>query len=178
MKPFYLKKNLSMSKLRDLYLGKAAQLFVMSEFVIRGYNAAIPEVDIGDDILVIRDMDDSLSKIQVKATNTCQELTSYGNQGIFRVQFNLKKTQLLRDPIAPFYFIFLIRRHYQWNEPIIFPQHVLSNDFIAGEVGTENAENVKFWFKIYPDGTVTCNKNDYSEYRGNWSHWPIVRDWP
>jgi hypothetical protein len=48
-----------MHKIWDLYLGRAAQLFVMSELLLRGYNVAIPEVDIGDDLLVIRDADDS-----------------------------------------------------------------------------------------------------------------------
>ena len=33
-----------------LYLGKAGHLTVMSEFLMRGWNVAIPEVDIGDDI--------------------------------------------------------------------------------------------------------------------------------
>lgn len=28
---------------------------VMAEFLVRGYNVAIPEVDIGDDIFVVRD---------------------------------------------------------------------------------------------------------------------------
>ncbi len=167
-----------MSKVRDLYLGRAAQLFVMSEFIVRGYNAAIPEVDIGDDILVIRDLDDSLSKIQVKATNTCKELTSQKNKGVFRVQFNLKKTQLLRDPIAPFYFVFLIRRNDQWYDPIIFPQDILSNDFISGDIGTETEHAVKIWFKVYPDGTIQCNDVDYTRQQGNWSYWPLVDSWP
>ena len=166
-----------MSKVWDLYLGRAAQLFVMSEFIVRGYNAAIPEVDIGDDILVIRDVDDSLSKIQVKATNTCHELTSAKNQGVFRVQFNISKEQLLRDPVAPFYFIFLIRRDEQWCEPLIFPQQILSNDFISGNIGTEHMGKVKLWFKVSPDGTIMCQQVDYSKQSANWSYWPIVRDW-
>ena len=166
-----------MSKVRDLFLGRAAQLFVMSEFIVRGYNAAIPEVDIGDDILVIRDRDDALSKIQVKATNTLKELKSEKNRGVFRAQFNIKKTQLLRDPIAPFYFIFLIRRDEQWYEPLIFPQDILANDFISGDIGTEHNEQVKLWFKIYPDKTLECNNVDYSGQINNWSYWPIVESW-
>jgi len=40
-----------MSKKGNLYLGKAGQLVVMSEFLVRGWNVAVPEVDIGDDIM-------------------------------------------------------------------------------------------------------------------------------
>jgi len=37
-----------------LYLGKAGQFVVMSEFLVKGWNVAIPEVDIGDDILSLK----------------------------------------------------------------------------------------------------------------------------
>jgi hypothetical protein len=39
-----------MSHKYNLYLGKAGQQAVMSEFLVRGWNVATPEVDIGDDI--------------------------------------------------------------------------------------------------------------------------------
>jgi hypothetical protein len=32
------------------YVGKAGQLAVMGEFLLRGYNVAMPEVDVGDEI--------------------------------------------------------------------------------------------------------------------------------
>jgi hypothetical protein len=37
------------------YIGKAGQLVVMSEFCYRGYNAATPEIDKGDDVFVVND---------------------------------------------------------------------------------------------------------------------------
>jgi len=36
-----------MSKKANLYIGRAGQMAVMAEFLIRGYNVAIPEVDGG-----------------------------------------------------------------------------------------------------------------------------------
>lgn len=41
----------------------------MAELVSRGYNVAVPEVDIGDDIFVVRDRDGQLSRVQVKTAN-------------------------------------------------------------------------------------------------------------
>ncbi|HEY4596805.1 MAG TPA: hypothetical protein VIJ02_10420, partial [Thermoanaerobaculia bacterium] len=38
----------------------------MAEFLLRGWNVALPEVDVGEDIFVIRDADGDLSRIQVK----------------------------------------------------------------------------------------------------------------
>ena len=34
-----------MTKKFNLYVGKAGQLYVMSEFLMRGWNVAMPEVD-------------------------------------------------------------------------------------------------------------------------------------
>jgi hypothetical protein len=46
-----------------LYFGKAGHLFVMSEFLLRGWNVAIPEVDVGDDIFVVKDFNGELVTI-------------------------------------------------------------------------------------------------------------------
>ena len=37
---------------RSAYVGKAGQLAVMAEYLMRGYNVAMPEVDEGDDVFV------------------------------------------------------------------------------------------------------------------------------
>ena len=50
----------------NLYIGRAGQLLVMSEFLLRGWNAALPEVDVGDDVFVVKDEDGTLFRIQVK----------------------------------------------------------------------------------------------------------------
>ena len=44
-----------MSKKFNLYLGKAGQLAAMSYFLMRGWNVATPEVDVGDDLFVVED---------------------------------------------------------------------------------------------------------------------------
>jgi len=41
----------------------------MSELLARGYNVAHPEVDVGDDIISVRDEDDEFTLVQVKAAN-------------------------------------------------------------------------------------------------------------
>ena len=74
---------------QNLYFGKSGQLAVMAEFLIRGYNVAVPEVDVGEDIFVVRDKDGELSRIQVK-TGNANELQSGG----FRVTFKVPLRQL------------------------------------------------------------------------------------
>ena len=62
-----------MSK-KDLYTGRAGHLAVMAELLIRGWNTAIPEVDVGDDIFVVHDSDGNLHRVQVKTTATSKRL--------------------------------------------------------------------------------------------------------
>jgi hypothetical protein len=38
------------------YVGKAGQLAVMAEFLLRGYNVAMPEADVGDVFFVVEDL--------------------------------------------------------------------------------------------------------------------------
>ena len=56
-----------MSKLANLFLGHAGQLAVMSELLAQGWNVAVPEVDIGDDAIVINDKAGSFYRVQIKA---------------------------------------------------------------------------------------------------------------
>lgn len=53
-------------KRQHLYLGKAGQFAVMAECLMRGFNVAIPEVDIGDDLFVVNDQSGNYRRIQVK----------------------------------------------------------------------------------------------------------------
>jgi len=59
-----------MKKNYHLYLGKTGHLSVMSEFLTRGWNVAIPEVDIGDDIFVVQDDNGTLRRVQVKTSKS------------------------------------------------------------------------------------------------------------
>ena len=58
-----------MSQLNNLYLGKAGEFLVMSHFLMRGWNVAVPEVDRGDDIFVIEDTEGIYYRIQVKTAS-------------------------------------------------------------------------------------------------------------
>jgi hypothetical protein len=42
-----------MSKRYNLYLGKSGQFAIMAEFLARGWNTCTPDVDVGDDVLVL-----------------------------------------------------------------------------------------------------------------------------
>ena len=69
-----------MTKKFNHYLGKAGHLVVMSEFLMLGWNVAIPEVDIGDDIFVVQDDNGTLRRVQVKTSNHTPRKSGYSGQ--------------------------------------------------------------------------------------------------
>ena len=93
-----------MSHKYNLYLGKAGQQAVMSEFLVRGWNVATPEVDIGDDIFVVEDAQGIFRRVQVKASQATERTNGYS------VRFSIPLSQL-RKPILPeLYFVLAIRK--------------------------------------------------------------------
>jgi hypothetical protein len=50
----------------NLYHGPAGEHAVMSELLWRGWNVAIPQVDVGDDIFVVEDEQGTFYRVQVK----------------------------------------------------------------------------------------------------------------
>ncbi len=91
------------------YAGKAGQLAAMAEFLLRGYNVAMPEVDVGDDIFVVHDHEGTLWRIQVKTA--VGKLRDYGFSGKFAVGLEQLKTVKQPDLI----YVFALRAADQWD---------------------------------------------------------------
>src|SRR5439155_23035933 len=86
-----------------LYFGRSGQLAVMSELLYRRRNAAIPEVDVGDDVFVVRDEEDIVTRVQVKSANATVQ------HGGYFAQFSIPLSQLrIRKPLS-FVYIFPVR---------------------------------------------------------------------
>jgi len=90
---------------QDLYTGMSGQFAAMSEFLWRGYNVAIPAVDVGEDIFVVEAENNVLRRVQVKTAGTG---TRAGNDKT--VQFGLSRGQLnLPAGGSELYFMLLTR---------------------------------------------------------------------
>jgi len=74
---------------QDLYTGMSGQLVAMSELLWRGYNVAIPVVDVGEDIFVVEAENGVLRRVQVKTAGTGTR-----KAGAKTVQFTLSRSQL------------------------------------------------------------------------------------
>ena len=152
---------------RNLYIGKSGQMAVMSEFLIRGYNVAIPEVDIGDDIFVVRDDDGELSRIQVKAA------TARKRRGCFFAQFRVPFRQLATPLVPDLYYVFTVRRNERWEEFLVLGRRDLYDQYVTNSVGSRSREDVVFPFTFF-DQDVACQGQGFQASRNNWAKWPEI----
>ncbi len=164
-------------------LGRAGELWLMSEFILRGYNVARPEIDIGYDLIVSREAnlkstDPSEHRpkswlIQVKTTTCRPDSTPTG----YVTSNNLKLNRLRQDTATPTYYVFLNRLNDEWQDPIIIPGYVMRTWLEKGELGNcrEDRETRTLKF-TYREGTVKCCGKDITRYINDWRHWPKLYD--
>jgi len=127
-----------MTKKFNQYLGKAGHLAVMSEFLMLGWNVAIPEVDIGDDIFVVQDDNGTLRRVQVKTSTA----TTHKNN--FSGQFNVSLKNLRNITNILVHYIFIIRLNNHWSKLLIIRQDFLLDHFENNKVGSQHNGNITF----------------------------------
>ena len=163
-----------MSQLNNLYLGKAGEFLVMSHFLMRGWNVAVPEVDRGDDIFVIEDAKGISYRIQVKTATATDRLNSYSGQ------FKIPLSQL-EKPIEPeIYYVFVVCRNLQWANRIIIRRKYLFDLYRDLGIGTATEKYLIIYFSFEEDKLtqklkVTCSDVDITEYVENFSDFPVIQ---
>ena len=160
-----------MSRRGNLYLGRAGQLTVMAEFLVRGWNVAVPEVDVGDDIFVIRDRDGRLFRIQVKTA--AAKSRKYGLSATFAVP-----AKQLFSPILPeLTYVFVIRHEGRWDSFLVVERKKLFEEHRRFNVGSRSSDEKVVFYIAISDEQATCSGRDFSDYLNNWTRWqPIVHE--
>jgi len=153
----------------NLYIGRAGQLAVMSEFLLRGWNVALPEVDVGDDVFVVKDEGGDLFRIQVKTA------TSKPSGGGYTAQFAVSLSQLktLRTPDLTY--VFTVRHGPNWGPYLIVSREALLQQHELHRMGSASKEKLILRF-VYEGDRVRCGARDLSEFVNDWSRWPVIRD--
>ncbi len=154
-----------MKRRQHLYLGKSGQMAVMAEFLARGYNVAVPEVDLGDDIFVVRDSDGQLSRIQVKTASAKE--TQKGFSARFAVPL-----QQLQTPVRPeVHYVLAVRHQERWAEFVTLSRPQLFDEVASWEVGSQAGSSVVLYLS-FMGAQLRCSNRDWQGYRNNWSTWP------
>jgi hypothetical protein len=148
------------------YVGKAGQLVAMAEFLLRGYNVAMPEVDVGDDIFVVEDRSGRLWRIQVKTA--IGKRRSYGYSG----QFAVALTQLEETRVPDLYYVFALRANGQW-EFLVIPRRVLFEEHREQGVGSVSGGNIILTLRFRATA-VLCSGRNLQPHRNDWREWPLL----
>lgn len=157
-----------MSKKTNLYVGKAGQFAAMSEFLMRGWNVAVPEVDIGDDIFVVRDENGEFVRVQVKSA------TAQIHSKSFSAQFSLPFAQLDRDFVPELVYCFLIRHSQQWLSPLLISRSDLLDKYRIDNMGTLTKDGKLLIYFSFQEGQITCSKVDLTAYANNFVLFPDI----
>lgn len=145
----------------------------MAEFLHRELNVAIPEVDVGDDIVVVRDDNDQVTRVQVKTANAV-ELSEVGG---FIGQFKVPLDQLEKGPQHLVY-AFVVRRNDRWEEFVIIRRSVLYRLHTIHSLGSLDPDrNVILRLKFGADGVVNKGLNLHV-FRSQFSPWPPADEIP
>jgi len=155
-----------MSRKTNLYSGRGGQMAVMAEFLMRGYNVAIPEVDIGDDILVVTDSSGEYAKVQVKTALAVKTRDGYS------ARYSLKFTQL-RTPSSPeTWYVFANRLDAQWVSFVPIARQQLYDYYRLHNVGSLNQNGTLGLYFSYTKNSIICSEQNLSSYLNNWHAWP------
>jgi len=165
------------------YTGMAGQLAVMSELAYRGYNVAIPQIDIGDDIFAVTDSSGRLDRLQVKTANAHRLSRPFH---AYSAQFNVQRFQVMTQK-GRFYYVFAARCGITWRF-LVVTRTMLARRIKEG-LGTRNDKNyvIRFVFeRIERKGrhgkrspliwrvrsSMRADAIDLTRYYANWRAWP------
>jgi hypothetical protein len=150
-----------------LYKGKAGQLYIMSLLLARGWNVAIPEVDTGDDIFVVKDRSGDFRKVQVKTTYSFL----HKNADSLKVKFNIPGEQLLLEQPVELIYIFVVLLDMKFYPDILIierNQLEYSLTLLKEKITTGN---INFYLDFSDKGIFSQSLN-LTEYRNNFSSFP------
>lgn len=132
-----------------------------------GWNVAIPEVDIGDDIFVVQDDNGTLRRVQVKTSTSRNRKKSYSGQ--FSV--SLKNLRNISNILV--HYVFLVRHNEEWSQPVIIRQDFLLEHFESNQVGSESNGNITFYFS-YNGDKIECSGLDFTKYKRDFTDFPLI----
>lgn len=97
------------------HFGTAGEYFAMSELLLRGWNVAVPVVDVGDDVLIIDDNDKTTFRIQVKSAHVVKPDDCEGPRKAPFARFSLSRAQMRLQQQIELFYMLMIRQDTAWR---------------------------------------------------------------
>lgn len=149
------------------YVGKAGDLVVMSEFLLRGFNVAMPEVDVGDDVFVVDDREGTLDRIQVKTATGVRRVNGVSGK------FSVSLEQLAKAKRPDLNYVFALRQGVGQWEFLVISREKLRRQVRRHGVGKVSGDNLILYFS-FQEAEVICSQRNFQQYRNNWDRWPVI----
>jgi hypothetical protein len=179
---------------KKTHFGRAGEYFAMSELLLRGWNVAVPVVDIGDDVFVINDHDKTTWRVQVKAATT-EPADAKGDTlptGPLRANFNLSRAQLRTAQAIELFYMLMVRSGTRWLFLVIPRMALLEirDDYLESArkrtgpgrrpLGDEQARTDTLLLSVALDGNVATGWDaSLSKYLDQWPEdLPVVLGGP
>ena len=119
------------------HLGMAGHFAAMAEFLYRGYNVAVPSVDVGDDVYVVEDRGGAMWRLQVKTADGTLDERRGADQRIERVacSFGLSRRQLREAKQNELFFMFVVRWESRWRFILVSRRSLgdIRDEFVASD---------------------------------------------
>ena len=149
------------------YIGKAGHLAVMGELALRGYNVAMPEIDKGDDIFVVRNDTGAMWRLQVKTSLGTRQTTSK------RFQFRIREDSIHNSQNPDLHFVFAMRCKGTWRY-LIMDRPVLRNYVINHDLGSPSGAYRQVVITLTDSNKATCSGQDLTNHLSDWNTWPEI----
>ncbi len=153
---------------KSSYVGKAGQLVVMAEYLLRGYNVATPEVDEGDDVFVVENRSGELWRVQVKTA------IGHRRRSGWRTKYSVSLNQIQIEKEPNLFFVFVLRRESIW-EFVVINREALAAELARYQVGSRSGGNVLFTV-TFQEHSVLCGGRNWQSWRNDWSEWPVLNE--
>lgn len=158
-------------KRQSLYLGKAGHFAVMAECLYQGFNVAVPEVDIGDDLFVINDSSGDYRRVQVK-TATAKLLKK---ESRYNAQFRVPLSQLETAFTPDLTYIFAVRLPDAWGPFVVLQRSLLDELRVLNNVGSASEGSLVLYISYSISGdNARCSKFDFTRFLNRFENLPEV----
>jgi hypothetical protein len=156
---------------RDAFTGRSGQLAVLAEILIRRCNAAVPEVDLGTDVLAFLDDEDIVARVQVKTGQAERYRRGEGHSA----QFSIALKQLKLPDVPPLFYALAVRLEDRFVDFLIIGRDRLSQYWKGPRrLGTLDREG-NLVLTVQLRERVLCGEVDLTEFRNRWDLLPPLR---
>ncbi len=146
---------------------------VMSEFLFRLINVAVPEVDVGDDVFVVREKDEAVTRVQVKYAAADEQ-----QNGEYVAQFSLPWKQLDRPDDTPaLVYVLAVRYTQKWTDFIVVRRSVLRQlqaKYAVGSIAKKDGDAVALALRLVftTESVKGKGKFSFQPHRNAFDPWP------